>query len=186
MKPQYRWGRNGGGYSARYPFGRAIQKYGWENIEHTILDHAHTKPEADAFERYYIKKFNTTDPRFGYNITLGGGGVSGIKRVFSEETRAKMSARKKGRPCSEELKKKLSIANKFHRTHSWTQESRAKLSEKHKKPVECIETGFCFSCAEEACQHIKANCPACIRASCRDGRIAYGFHWRYISKNNDV
>lgn len=40
-------------------------------------------------EMYYINKFNSTNPIYGYNITSGGGGTIGYK--LSEEHRKKLS-----------------------------------------------------------------------------------------------
>ena len=35
-KPVDRWGKDGNGYKTQV-FGRAIEKYGWDNFEHKIL-----------------------------------------------------------------------------------------------------------------------------------------------------
>lgn len=44
-----RWGRNGEGYKVQ-PFYNAIQKYGWDNIEHKILFENLTVEEAKNME----------------------------------------------------------------------------------------------------------------------------------------
>lgn len=48
----------------------------------------------DYLEKYLISYYNTTDPRYGYNITSGGEGVSGFKH--SEESKKKMSVSHSG------------------------------------------------------------------------------------------
>ena len=44
-------------------------------MDHYILDFAYTKEQADAYERYYIKKYKSNDPARGYNLTKGGKGT---------------------------------------------------------------------------------------------------------------
>ena len=64
-------------------FYNAIQKYGWNNIEHKILFQNLTKKEACSIEQEMIKKYNTYihfENSNGYNMTLGGEGGNGIKR----------------------------------------------------------------------------------------------------------
>lgn len=65
-----RW-RNGSGYKTQV-FGRAIQKYGWENFKHDIIAENLTQREAQELEISLIQKFHTQDPNFGYNIAAGG------------------------------------------------------------------------------------------------------------------
>lgn len=65
-----RW-RNGAGYKTQV-FGRAIQKYGWENFKHYIIAENLTQEEAQELEISLIKEFHTQDPDFGYNIAAGG------------------------------------------------------------------------------------------------------------------
>ena len=48
-----RW-KNGFGYTGQGVVGKAIQKYGWENFNHTILETVETQLEADEKEKYYI------------------------------------------------------------------------------------------------------------------------------------
>jgi len=63
------YGRNGM-YSGII-FQNAIEKYGKENFEYSILTHC--KPEElNFFEKFYIARLKTTDRRYGYNSTTGG------------------------------------------------------------------------------------------------------------------
>ena len=48
-----RW-LNGNGYSINTPFGKAIEKYGWESIKHEILDTNLEEDEAKRLEKEYI------------------------------------------------------------------------------------------------------------------------------------
>ncbi len=72
MTVQKRWGKNGHGYKNSSYFYRAIQKYGWDNIEHEILEDGLTLEEASNKEKYYIKKYKTDFNKYGYNIRTGG------------------------------------------------------------------------------------------------------------------
>ena len=66
-----RW-QAGIGYKTQTLFWRAIEKYGWDNIEHEILEVDLTEEEACKKEQYYIKLYNSTDPNHGYNVSEGG------------------------------------------------------------------------------------------------------------------
>ena len=66
-----RW-RNGKGYSTQV-FGRAIEKYGWDNFSHKIIQEGLSKEEAERLEIQLIKQYNTQNPDYGYNIAAGGG-----------------------------------------------------------------------------------------------------------------
>ena len=58
------------------PIHHAIEKYGIGNFTFEIIhicDGA-SRSEIDLLERYYIKKYNSTNPKIGYNATLGGDG----------------------------------------------------------------------------------------------------------------
>jgi hypothetical protein len=68
---------NGLGYRTQTVFYRAIQKYGWENIDHTIILENLTYNEAKEKEQYYIALFKTNcnryrNPTYGYNMDDGG------------------------------------------------------------------------------------------------------------------
>lgn len=66
-----RWRYDGSGYKTQ-TFGRAIEKYGWENFEHKILAEVKTEEQALLLEKYYVKEYKSNDKNFGYNISVGG------------------------------------------------------------------------------------------------------------------
>lgn len=69
--PSERW-KGGHGYSNNRHFKSAIEKYGWDNIEHIILNDNLEKETAYQLEKEYIKKYNSTDRSKGYNVSTGG------------------------------------------------------------------------------------------------------------------
>ena len=88
----FRWKKDGYGYKGQ-PFYNAIQKYGWDNIEHYIIAEHLTENEAKLLEIKLIKKLkcNIFKDKYGYNCTEGGDGTSGY--IASEESRKKTSER---------------------------------------------------------------------------------------------
>lgn len=66
----HRWVR-GKGYKGQF-VGRAIDKYGWDNIKHVVLYSNLTKQQANEIEKELIKQYRSNDERFGYNLAEGG------------------------------------------------------------------------------------------------------------------
>ena len=100
-EPEKRWG-HGTGYKHNEHFWNAIQKYTWEEITHDIIMSGLSKEDACAMERTLIERYNTHDPRYGYNLTKGGEHFEFSKEVIeklkgpkslSQETREQMRAR---------------------------------------------------------------------------------------------
>lgn len=141
----------------------AIQKYGVENIQQTILFEGNiTSQEASVLEQKYIALYKTNcnryyNPKYGYNLTDGGEGVSGYhpdderleilrKQMHyfhelqkgthhSKEAREKMRQAKLGKKrgaMSEETKRKISQANS---RENMTEETRKRRSKAVKKMV---------------------------------------------------
>ena len=73
-----RWGTKGQNYKDNQPLiYNAIQKYGWDNVKHNILQKNLSFKEAQEFEKQYIQTYHSyylDKDGPGYNMTLGGEG----------------------------------------------------------------------------------------------------------------
>jgi predicted GIY-YIG superfamily endonuclease len=100
---------SGGRTTEKFVIHKAIEKYGRDNFEFTIIQEFNNEEDCSNSERYWIKFFNSNIKEFGYNLTEGGEGCSG--RIISEATRAKISAKHKGMKHTEETLNKMSGEN---------------------------------------------------------------------------
>lgn len=120
----------------RSAFQVAILDEGFDNFKWEILIAVESQDELDRWEKYYIEKYKSNNPKYGYNLNSGGVGNKGFKhseesrRKMSEKrigvkspcgmlgkhhtnkTRLKISAKNKGRVLSEKTRQKISIAAK--------------------------------------------------------------------------
>jgi len=109
------------------PINRAMQKY-LDEERWLICATGCTQTQARNIERTLIAQFNTQNSNFGYNCTAGGDGPS--QYVVGKETRAKMSAAKKGK--------------------RWTEHQRAALMKYHARPRKQAEASVrAFAAARE-------------------------------------
>lgn len=83
----------------------SIKKHGKENFYYETLTFCGTQESANYCEDYFIKKFNSQDSEYGYNIRDGGS-----KGKLSEETKKKVSKSLMGHIVTEETKKRQSEA----------------------------------------------------------------------------
>ena len=108
-----RWRNNGNGYISQQLMYKAIQKYGWNNIEHIILFSNLDEKTAKEKEQELIAKYNSNNINYGYNLTKGGDGVVGY--ICKNETREKLSKVWLGKHHSEYTKKLISEKMKGHK-----------------------------------------------------------------------
>ena len=116
-KPEYRWGNNGDRYYTSPHFWNAINKYGWDNINHEILYTDLSNEEACELEIKLIAEHKSNDRRYGYNITAGGEGSLGRKHTeeWKQFMRDRMTGDKNGfygKKHSDEMKKHWSEMKK--------------------------------------------------------------------------
>lgn len=172
LKPERRW-KNGKGYNSQI-FYRAIQKYGWNNFKHEILYSNLTKQEAEQKEIELIKKYKSTNPKYGYNVDNGGntsgthseitrkkiseymmGDTRNVGRVHTKESRQHMSESHLGNKLSDEAKRKLS---EFHTGKTYSEETinniRIAMRKASSYPVYCIELDMQFDSVPDAVDYI--------------------------------
>lgn len=225
VKPIQRWA-NGNGYVANVRFFNAIKKYGWEKFEHLILFVNLSEEDAKQKEIELIAKFDSTNRKFGYNVSPGGNIISketalkigksqtgeknhryGKHYVFSNEqklnmskaklgennpmfgktqsleTRMKKSAKLMGHPVSEETRKKISKRKKgIKRTPESMQNAwnavRGKPA-KNRKEILCVELNMEFSSIHHAAKQFEVASGNICRAL-KNKTLCSGFHWEYL------
>ena len=97
--------RNGNGYRKSIYFWRAIQKYGWDNFVHMVVAENLSEQSAKEIERVVISSLRDKDIPL-YNLTDGGEGMSGSR--ISEDAINRLRLKLKGRPKSDEHRRKIS------------------------------------------------------------------------------
>ena len=175
-----RW-KNGKGYKTCTYFYKAIQKYGWDNFEHIILEQGDwTLEEVNQKEQFYIQKYDSTNNKKGYNIKEGGGNdispnalPAAIKWMkehpeFGLARAADMLKWQAEHP--EEVK--------LHR-----QKAQQAMVNARKRKVRCIETGIIYESAAEAARQVPNTHPSKICMVCRGQRKTCGkLHWEYVDE----
>lgn len=175
LPPQRRWKTDGRGYISQQKFYRAIQKYGWNEFEHIILEENIPEDQLQFRESYWIKYYDSVNN--GYNVEDG---MPGGHR--SEET--KQHIRNYWTP---EKRKRKSLAmsgegNSMYGTH------RSGKDAPTKRAVVCIETGDKFFTAKEGAEwaHTGRHIFKALKDPSKHsaGRCPNGTpaHWRYATE----
>lgn len=112
----------------------AVQKYGWVSFKTWVVEELELddKLMADR-EVYWIEFYNTTDKVQGYNLTKD----SSSKCIVSDDTRALLSAKLKGRVLSEESRRKQADSIRGENHHYYGRH----LSEEHKRKLSEATSG---------------------------------------------
>lgn len=198
-----RWGSDGRKYKGQMVY-KAIQKYGWDNINHEIIYSNLTKQEACKKEKELILKYHTwtgDEQCNGYNMSLGGEqGAYGVIR--KEETKQKMrdsftperrkmlseKAKTQDHIVTESMRKAISEANR-HRV--WTKEMRENHSNIMKKNKICqYNLDGLFIKKWESARDIEKETgwyATSIIGVCKGKIKTYkGYVWRYDSDDFDM
>ena len=139
-----RWSTNGRHYCTYDSiFKKAIEKYGWENIEHEVILEGISKSEAIYAEQYLIRWYKIHNT--SYNITDGGEGVLGRKDSYETiEKKRKGNVGKKRTPEQIERiseahhtekvrgvsKENIKLAHATWKGQHHSEETKRKMSEK--------------------------------------------------------
>lgn len=152
-----RW-KFGHGYDKCLAFKRAIDKYGWDNFAHEIIEDNIPVEKLDDRERYWIQYYHTYvgDPECkGYNMTIGGRVNRG--RICSDETKEKTRVSLLGHSVSDHVRQRVSEASRGRR-HSPEVAERIRLAaigrDTSSKPILCIETGIVYPSISSAAKEL--------------------------------
>lgn len=194
-----RWGYKGYNYRSQF-VGRAIEKYGWDNIEHDIFCVCETKEQAEKVEHFLVSHFDTMNPEHGYNV-LPGGDVS--VNDATPEMRYKLGNGNRGRKHTDEEKQKISEGCKraFNRPESnghigrkASEETRKKMRKAHSGMAKAVE---CYTVSGEFVSQFRTINEAAEFLGCRGGsgvtaisrccrgiakyKTVKGYVWKYAS-----
>lgn len=122
------------------PFHNAIMKYGIKSFEIKILiENVSTQEKLNEYEKFFIKRYKTGSKKFGYNISSGGSNGNVFKYMSENELlelkkkRSESSKEfwsKKSKEERKEINKKISKANKGRPK---TDEEKRKISDTLKR-----------------------------------------------------
>lgn len=128
----------GQGYRTCPRMNHAIQKWGWENIDHDILAEIETLEEAERLEQYLIAWFKSADYNYGYNVSVGG---NVPKIEFSEGVRYKIGVAHRGKPLALECREKIRNSMKGRFCGSENPNYGKKTSEETKRKQSVAQRG---------------------------------------------
>jgi hypothetical protein len=124
------------------PYGFSIRSDFWKNYvkKHCVSGKPEVKiwhsgltwEQAKEHEIFWISAYGRRDLGTGCLVNLTDGGEGAVGRIFSEETKQKISLVKKGKTHSEETKQKLSLVKKGEKNPRWgkthSDETKQKIS----------------------------------------------------------
>lgn len=189
QRPEKRWD-GGRGYKHCPHMEAAIQKYGWDNIQHEILVTGATKETAEAIEIAMIARYRANDRRFGYNTDRGGStgakhtpetrariGAANHTRIWTPEARQKLREYKLAHPTTPETAKRIGEANRGrkHRPESIEKIRAAQPC----RPVKNTDTGEVYESVQTAAKVTGLDASKIV-AVCKGRRkTTGGFRWAY-------
>lgn len=143
-------------------FHRAINKYGKENFEWTILEeNIKTIEELNDLESYYIKLFDSTNKDKGYNLRING----------------------ENKFVNDEVKRKIGNAQKGEKNHMY---GKTGALNKTSKKVINLNTNVIYGSSMECARELNLS-NSHISSVCRGDRGSTGgYVFRYLDENNNI
>lgn len=176
-------------------FHNALNKYGFEKFDVSIIERCSSQQELDERERYWIAYYNATDKKYGYNIDSGGS-MGKRTKPLSAEHKQKLLDANLGKHRSEETKLRLSNINKEKWKGSEFRETRLKQIKCigwNKKSVYQYDLNGNFikewECGYDVCEYLygsrrKGNLKRNITLNIKKNKLGFtkkGFIWSYVS-----
>lgn len=205
QNPKTRWDY-GNKYHHNEDLSSDIKSFGWNNFNHDIIHAGLEEEDAYELERELIHKYNSYDPRYGYNKTHGGKTNPGMIRsdAYRKQISNRMAGEKHpfyGKHLPEETRLKISKANMWHKVSDETKHKigeanrgRSKSEETIRKwresisitrKVLCIDTGIVYDSISTAAKENNTTSNNIISVCKGRTKTACGYRWTYINNESE-
>ena len=176
---------------------KAWNKYGKDNFHFYVLEFCDAD-KLDNLEVYYISLYQTLNRDKGYNLISGGTN----NKVYSDETRMKISNALKGHMVSLESRIKISENHAdvsgsnngmYGRHHS--EEAKQRVSQANKGKVSarrnhcnvyCVDLDKTFDDATTAGKILNLDSGAILMCCRGERKTCGGYHWKFINLENNI
>ena len=166
----------------------AIRKYGIDSFNIDLVKKCSTENEMYKLEVYLIAKYQTNNPKYGYNNSIGGE-KSSMGKTLSKETKEKISKYQRGRkrkPHSMSTKEKMRESAKG-RDMSKAIEASSRLRKgkpsHNRVRVRLLETGEEFESITQASEHFGISISSISNnLTGRSNKTKLG-RWEYLHEN---
>ena len=143
-------------------FYNSINKYGEDNFEWKIIEYCSSQEELNLKESFWINFFDTTNPKYGYNLK-GGGHIPFL---------------------TEEVKRKIGDAQKGELNHMF---GKIGKDNPNSKKVINLTTNEIFDSVEDLCRSNPYYGHSKVCAVCRGDRKTHkGCVFRYLDNNGNI
>ena len=176
---------------------KAWNKYGKDSFRFYVLEFCDVD-KLDNLEVYYISLYQTLNRDKGYNLTSGGTN----NKVYSDETRMKISNALKGHIVSLESRIKISDNHAdvngsnngmYGRCHS--DEAKQKVSQANKGKISprrnrfhvyCVDLDEIFDDATMAGKTLNLDSSGILKCCKGERKTCGGYHWKFINLENNI
>lgn len=153
-----RWSYDGGYYQNCSHFFNAIQKYGFDDFYHLIIEHGLSEEESICLEREYIQKYKASNPKYGYNISSDSDKYSAKTNEIIDKQKSVSS--RKNRDMAE-LSRKVRCINTgdiYDSIYSASEElniERYKILKNCRGEIHTLQGGMRFKFCDKGCIDLK-------------------------------
>ena len=156
-------------------FHKAVLKYGYENFTYQILfkvtgwDKELINKVLNIHEKYNIEKYNSTDCKYGYNLTIGGD--SGSSRTEYAKNRMREGWN------NQLVKEHVAEVHKGERNGMYG------IPAPNRKRIKCVETDTIFDSIKQAAQWLNVKEENMYNFLCKlrnpkaYNKTYHGYHW---------
>lgn len=160
---------------------KAFDKYGFDNFKIETLEECGSVEELNFLEQYYIKHFDSTNKKIGYNICTGGQSGPMVGRKHTKCTKIKISNFRKGSKASLKTKQALSISKQGIKNPMY---GKTGSTHHNSKKIICVELNKIFGSIWEASRQLNLFAQNIHKVLNGKRNSCGGFTFKYIEDTN--